>query len=204
MATPPRKPKAGQPTPRRETPWPLRLHAGLARLNRGVALVCGVVLALTVLLVLAEIILRQAVGRGLGGSDEIAGYVMAGVAAWGLAYAMIERAHVRIDVVSGRLPPPARAALDLLASASTCAVAGLVAWYGWGVLSQTIARGSRANTPLETPLWIPQAVWFGGWLWLTLVSALLTACLIALLAAGRFDGVQTVGGASSELDEAAP
>lgn len=179
---------------------PLRVVRLLVRINTAIALLCGLALLATVGLVLAEIVLRQVMGRGLGGSDEIAGYVMAGVAAWGFSYALVERAHVRIDVATGRLGAAGRSVFDLLALLALLAVAAIVSWYAWIVLSRSFLRNSRANTPLETPLWIPQAVWFGGWAWLTLVTAILVLCVIALFARRRFAAIQAVAGAASETD----
>ncbi|WP_052341125.1 TRAP transporter small permease subunit [Salinarimonas rosea] len=178
--------------------WPLRLVALLARVNRAIAVVCGVVLLAAMLLILAEIVLRQLAGHGIGGADEISGYVMAGIAAWGFSYALVERAHVRIDVLTGRLPAPGRALFDLLALAALAAVAGTVTAYGWRVLETTLARGSRANTPLETPLWIPQAIWLSGWAWLTLVAALLTLATAALIAGRRWREAQDTAGLAAE------
>lgn len=179
--------------------WPLRLVAGLVRINRAIAILCGIVILGSVALILAEILMRRFAGRGLGGADEISGYVMAGIAAWGFSYALVERAHVRIDVLTGRLPLPGRSVFDCLAMVSMTFVAGLVTTYGWRVLSTSLARGSRANTPLETPLWIPQAIWLSGWAWLTIVSALLTIALLALALRGRFAEAQAVSGVASEI-----
>jgi TRAP-type C4-dicarboxylate transport system permease small subunit len=196
----------GQPAEPRADPAPVRLALatarGLARINTAVALVCGLALAATVAMVLLEIGLRRVAGRGLGGSDEIAGYVMAGVAAWGLAYALTERAHVRIDVATARLPLPGRAAFDLLALVATSFVAAIVSFHAWRVLSRSIQRSATANSPLETPLWIPQSVWFAGWVWLTAVAVLLTLCLLVLIAARRWARAQAIAGTQTELDEA--
>jgi TRAP-type C4-dicarboxylate transport system permease small subunit len=185
----------------RQSQWPLQIVALLARTNRAIAILCGVVLLVVVALTLAEIILRQVVGRGLGGVDEISGYVMAGVAAWGFSYALVDRAHVRIDVLTGRLPLPGRSVFDLLAVISIFGVAALVSWYGWNVLSRSIQRGSRANTPLETPMWIPQSIWLGGWVWLALVAALLAICITALMLQRRWRQVEAVAGITSEVGE---
>jgi len=185
----------------RQTEWPLRIVALLARTNRSIAILCGLVLLVVVVLTLTEIILRQVMGRGIGGVDEISGYVMAGVAAWGFSYALVDRAHVRIDVATGRLPLAGRSVFDLLAMISVFGVAVLVSWYGWNVLSRSILRSSRANTPLETPLWIPQSIWLGGWLWLSLVSGILVICIAALMLQRRWRQVEDVAGVSSELKE---
>ncbi|MGJ3265617.1 MAG: TRAP transporter small permease subunit [Salinarimonas sp.] len=178
--------------------WPLRLIALLARANRAIAIVCGVVLLGAMVLILLEIVMRQVAGRGIGGADEISGYVMAGVAAWGFSYALVERAHVRIDVVTGRLSAPGRAAFDLVALAALTGVAATVTGYGWRVLGTTLARGARANTPLETPLWIPQAIWLSGWAWLTLVAGLLVLATAALIGQGRWREAQDAAGIAAE------
>lgn len=184
--------------------WPLRLIDVLGRINRAVAIVCGVVLLAAMVLILAEIVFRQVVGRGIGGADEISGYVMAGIAAWGFSYALVERAHVRIDVVTGRLPLPGRSVFDLFALLALGAVAATVTIYGWSVLGTTLARGSRANTPLETPLWIPQTVWLSGWAWLTVVACLLAIATAALIARGRFSEAQAAIGVVGEVEGETP
>nr|WP_232372768.1 TRAP transporter small permease [Acuticoccus mangrovi] len=154
--------------------------ATLRRLNRVVALVAGGAVLLCALFILVEIVLRQ-LGHSLGGSDEISGYVMAGVTTWGFGFALVDRAHVRIDVVRGRLPAPGRVLFDLLALVALSAVAVLVAFRAWPVLARSIANASRANTVLETPLWIPQAIWFGGLVWFAVMG-----CLLAVVGAGLF------------------
>ena len=73
----------------------------LKRLNRGIALLVGVLLLACVAFVLADIILRQ-LGSGLGGTDEISGYVMAIATSWGMAYTLLELGHVRIDILRTR------------------------------------------------------------------------------------------------------
>ena len=161
-----------------------RLLQGLRRANAAAALAVGALLALTALFILADILLRR-VGGGLGGSDEIAGYVMAITASWGLGYALLEGAHVRIDLLHRRVPGTARATLDLVAIGALAATVALVAFQCWPVLEKSLARGSRANTPLETPLWIPQALWFGGWLWFAASALLMLVAALGLLAAGR-------------------
>lgn len=178
-----------------------RIHAALARVNRLVALLLGIALLLTVAFILTDVLLRKSGWGSLGGSDEISGYVMAAVSSWGLACALVERAHVRIDVVRSRLARPGQAAMDLFAMIVTNAVVLLIAWYCWPVLQKTLERGSRANTPLETPLWIPQGIWFAGWMWFAITATALTLIGIAYLRAGQREGFDAAIGMGSELDQ---
>ena len=187
-----------------------RLLDGLRLANRGVATLVGLMLAATALFVIVDITLRQ-FGRSLGGSDEISGYAMAITASWGLSYALLERAHVRIDILHRRLPGGARAALDVAAIAALAATVALVAFQCWPVLEKSLSRGSRANTPLETPLWIPQVLWLGGWVWFAGCALLMLAAAVGLLAARRrepfdawFAATDEVAGALEESAGSAP
>lgn len=174
----------------------LRVVAALRFVNRAVALLCGAVLLAAAGFVIAEIALR-AMGGGLGGSDELSGYAMAAIAAWGLPWALAEGAHIRIEMALRRAPGPLRDALDLAALASVAVVAATVAWHGWGVVATSLARGSAANTPLETPLWMPQAVWWAGWTWFAATAAALTLCGAVLALARRSDALRAIAGADA-------
>ena len=174
------------------------VHA-LRRINTGIALVLGTVLFVTAGFVILDITMRQ-FGRSFGGSDEISGYVMAGVASWGLSYALTELAHVRIDLVRQRLRAGGRALMDLFSITVLAGTAMIIAYQAWPVLEKTLARGSRANTALETPLWIPQVVWFSGWLWFAISAAVLVALTVVLVARRDLTTAETLVGAGSELE----
>lgn len=177
-----------------------RIVAGLRAVNRLMGYVIGVLLLAVAAFILLEIVLRQT-GGVIGGTDEISGYMTAIVASWGFAYALTEQAHVRIDLVQRRTPDPVRAALDCLALAATAGVAGLVIWFGWDVLAKTLSTGARANTPLETPLWIPQTAWFVGWIWFGANAAVLTVVSLVMLVRGRFAAIEDAFGARGEAEE---
>lgn len=156
----------------------LRIFSLLRTLNRWIALAVGVGLLACVGYVLLEIGLRRA-GQSLGGTTEITGYVMAIATAWGMGYALLELAHVRIEVLRTRMGQWARALVDLMAMVALAATVSLIAWRAWPVLERSIRNESRANTALETPLWIPQGLWFAGWLWFALMAV--AVCLIAII-----------------------
>jgi TRAP-type C4-dicarboxylate transport system permease small subunit len=179
----------------------MKIAGVLRRLNLGVALIFGTVLLITVALILLEVLGRQFPAIRIGGADEISGYVMAGLATWGFSYTLVERAHVRIDLLHARLPSPGRALFDILALASVAVIAALVSYYAYDVLAKSLAADSRSNTPLAVPLWIPQIVWFLGWCWLLVTSGLMFVSTIMLAAAGRFFEVEQVAGINVEAEE---
>jgi len=170
----------------------------LKKINDRVAIAVGAMLMVCVLYTLVEILTRQ-LGGSLGGVDEISGYVMAITSSWGVSYALTERAHVRIDLVRERLVSKSRALLDAIAIMSLAATALVVAWRGWSVVAKTLSTGARANTPLETPLWIPQLLWWSGWLWFAISAVLLVVYVMQKLFVSDEEAIEeAVGMGGSE------
>ncbi|MDF1706576.1 MAG: TRAP transporter small permease [Paracoccaceae bacterium] len=179
----------------------MQIAGSLRTANRWIALLCGIVLLGAVALIMTEVLGRQFPAMRVGGADELSGYVMAAIATWGFSYALVERAHVRIDLIHNRLPVMGRAVLDIIALASVLLVAVLVAWHAYDVLAKSLARGSRSNTPLGVPLWMPQIVWFGGWAWMVVTTSLLLALTVVLTALRRFEMVEQIASIPVETGE---
>lgn len=134
-------------------------------------------------LIVVEILSRKLLNFSLQGVDEIGGYVVAVTGTFGMALAVVSRAHTRIDVLLLRLPGRVQAWLNLLAYVSLGVCAAFTAWMGWRTLSDSLAFGAVSSTPLQVPLWIPQSLWLAG-LGLFALAALWTA-LRGLLALRR-------------------
>lgn len=176
-----------------------RLLDRLRMANRWVAILVGVLLLACVVFVLADIVLRQ-VGASFGGTDEISGYVMAIATSWGMGFALTELGHVRIDILRSRMRQRGRVLFDLFAMLVFAGVISLIAIRSWPVLERSLANGSRANTPLETPLALVQAPWLAGWVWFTVTAWLIFAAALMLVASGRFDRAEAAIGAFGEAE----
>lgn len=174
-----------------------RLLGRLRVLNRLVAMLIGAILLACTLFVLADIILRK-LGSSLGGTDEISGYVMATVTSWGMGFALLELSHVRIDILRGRVGALGRTLFDLLSMTILSATVTLIAVKCWPVLERSILNSSRANTPLETPLWMVQLPWFAGWTWFAIVAWLTLIAALLLVFQGRFEACEAAIGAFNE------
>lgn len=178
-----------------------RLLAGLRRVNRLVAVLVGVVLLACAVIVLLDILLRRA-GASLGGTDEISGYVMAIATAWGMGYTLLELGHVRIDLLRSRAGGLGRALFDLFSMLVLGVTVTLIAVMSWPVLERSLTMSSRANTPLETPLWLVQMPWLAGWIWFALMTWLTFLAALALVLEGRFDASEAAIGAFGEEETA--
>ena len=177
----------------------LTLINTLRRLNRTIALIVGIGLLGMAAFVVADIALRQ-VHASFGGSEELAGYAMALVSSWGMAYALLELGHIRIDLLRSRTQGTLRALFDIFSMILMSAVVVTIAIKCWPVVERAVENGSRANTPLATPLAWVQIPWFAGWLWFAVMACLVTLAAISLFVRGRASETEPFIGAFAEQD----
>ena len=171
----------------------------LRRINRGIALLVGLGLLACAAFVLADIVMRQ-LGSSFGGTDEISGYVMALTTSWGMAYTLLELGHVRIDLLRSRTGTLGKALFDVFSMVVLTGTISFIAIKAWPVVERSLANGSRANTPLETPLAWVQLPWFLGWLWFAIMAAVLTLAALSLVLKHRAAETEPMVGAFAEQD----
>ncbi len=136
-----------------------------------------------------ETLLRKVFNTSLQGADELGGYVLAFGASAAFVVALIDRAHVRIDVLHQRLPVAPRAWIDFAAVLSLGVLGLFFLYIGWFVVTDTIAYGSTAATPWRTPLIYPQGAWYAGLAVFAIASFWLSARALRLVVTGRIDQV---------------
>jgi len=163
---------------------------------------CGGVMMLTAAIVVsAEILLRKLFLVSLGGADELAGYALAVGTTWALSFALIQRAHIRVDALYFIISERKGAALDIVALLSLLVFASALTWFAAGVLQTSWNFAATANTPLGTPLWIPQGLWVLGFFLFWLTNFFLLLRTIAALFAGDLAQVARIAGTKSAKEE---
>lgn len=179
----------------------------LLKLSRLSVWIAGGCVLLSAAAIGFEVAMRKLFGVSLGGVDEISSYVFAVGVAWSLAFTLLERAHIRIDLLYERLPMRARFAADLFALLCLLAVsvvlleqAAQTAWTSW-------SYGTRSNTPLGVAMWVPQLPWVAGLAFFVLCQLGLLVALLRLwitghtAESGRLYGIRTV---SEETEDYMP
>ncbi len=131
-------------------------------LNRAGAWVGGALLFLTSIMIAIEVVLRKAFSISMGGADELSSYVLAISCSWAFGFALLRKAHIRIDILYARLPEKVRSSLDILALVTFLLYLVPLVYFASLVVRTSWVRESTANTPLQTPLWIPQGLWLAG------------------------------------------
>jgi TRAP-type C4-dicarboxylate transport system permease small subunit len=76
----------------------------IARLNRHAMSMAGLCYLAITALICFDIVARRLLGFSSGATTEMSGYLMAVGMSWGMAGALYERAHVRIDVLIQKFP----------------------------------------------------------------------------------------------------
>ena len=161
----------------------------------------GTVLLLTCFMIAVEVVLRKGFAVSMGGADEISNYALAMSTSWAFAYTLFRKAHIRIDVLYIRLNQVFRFILDIVSLVLFALFMTVVSYYSWMVLSTSIARQSVANTPLATPLWIPQSLWLIGLLGFTVAIFLILVGVIYNLLTGNTDRARELASATTLEEE---
>ena len=164
----------------------------------------GALMILASVVVGVEVVVRKVFSLSIGGADELAGYALAIGTAWSLGYALVHRAHIRIDSLYILMPRPVQVMLDLAGLLAFAGFFALVTWHGYGVLSLSIDVGARSMTRLGTPVAIPQALWVIGLVVFLLIALVLLVRALAALAVGDLATAQRLIGsrtATQELEE---
>ena len=129
---------------------------------RVVAIIGGWWLLGLAFLTCVEIFGRKFFSFSLLGVDEIGAYTLAIFSTLSFAHALVAKSHTRVDFLLGHLPPLLRAVLNTLAFVLLAALAIFAAWRGWAVLEESLLFQAHANSPLNTPMWLPQSAWLAG------------------------------------------
>jgi TRAP-type C4-dicarboxylate transport system permease small subunit len=167
-------------------------------------LIGGAAILLSAFMITGDVIMRRVFGLSTWGADEFSYYALAISSSWAFAYAMLVKAHIRIDMLTMQLSWPLRSASNVIALLSM----GFLALMASGAILEEVervwSRGTTSITRLATPLWIPQGLWLAGFIFFALtIFLLLLRVLAALLIERSHETVERYGGTPTLEDEIA-
>ncbi len=181
--------------------WLDRLIHWTGALCRGGALVCGGLCVLISFVIAVAVIMRKIFNVSIVGADEISSFVLAASCSWGFAFALLRRAHVRVETLQLVLPKRLNAVLDIVGLILLGGFVAIVGWYATSVLALSIDMGAVADM-LDVPLWIPQAFWVAGFLVFTVLAVLLLLRSLMAFLAGDLAALRALIGSRSAVEEA--
>jgi TRAP-type C4-dicarboxylate transport system permease small subunit len=150
-------------SPNAPAPPPLRaLLDGIDRLGRLDGWIGGLCLAALTCLMLAEVIVRSlsvvvpSIPGDIPVAWEYSSYLMAATFTFGAAMTLRAGGHIRVSLLTGRLGPGPRRAVELLLALIGIAFVGFLALAMMSFTWEAFVRGRTSDTS-GTRLWVPAA-----------------------------------------------
>lgn len=172
------------------------------RLSRWAVWAGGALTLASVFLISFDVLARKFLDFNTGGADELSGYAFAISTSWALAFATLQRANVRVDVIYQHLPVRVSAVLDWISLVALGVFMVYLTHFAYQVAAQSWDMQAAANTPLATPLWLPQGLWALGLAWMCVVLALMLVRASVALVTGDIRAVKLLCGVRSSQEEA--
>lgn len=172
------------------------------RMSLGAAWFGGAITLASVLLICFDVFVRKFFGFTTGGADELSGYAFAISTSWSLAFVVLHRGNVRVDALYQLFPVRVTAVLDWISLVALGVFMVYLTYFASFVVETSWIQNSAANTPLATPLWIPQGLWAAGLVWMCVVLSLMLVRASVALVTGDVATVKAVCGVRSIEEEA--
>jgi len=166
----------------------------LARLGGALILICAFLVSL-------DVVFRNVFKLAIFESYELTGYGIALATAFGLSWALVTKAHIRIEVIYNLLGVKPRAYLDICALAALSVVATVLVYYGALVALDNWELGASSNSTLHVPLAIPQGLWLLGLFWFAVCASVLLVVAVSAVAHNQHQQVQEMFGIATVSEE---
>jgi TRAP-type mannitol/chloroaromatic compound transport system permease small subunit len=120
----------------------LRVSRSVDAVNRKVGVAVGWLILLMTVVSALNAVSRKLFNASSNAFLEIQWYLFAAVFLLAAGYTLLANEHVRVDIVSTRLPPRARLWVETLCTLLfLCPFALLVVWYGWPYFVASLREG---------------------------------------------------------------
>lgn len=178
-----------------DEPWPQRISRILAWLAGGFILFgCAVLITI-------DVVTRYFFKRGMVESFELSGYALAAAIGLGMAFTVTQKANIRVDILLDALPASFRVACDILASLSLTLIAVALAWFTFGTLQASWSMGAKSVSTLQTPMVLPQGIWWVGLFWFACMAVLVPVQAVMRLMMRDRSGFDAMIGSLRVTDE---
>ncbi len=138
------------------------------RLSNWGAYLSALILIAIIILIVSNIILMSFFNSSIMITDEYSAYMFAAFTMFSLSYTLKENAHIKITVLSSKLPEKAQRTLRLIVITVAFAMSVFATYNAAFMVYQAFVYKMRADTVAQTLLWIPQLVMPIGFFMLSL------------------------------------
>ena len=104
----------------------------------------------------ATLVTGTAIGLTIPSYSDFTGFFLAAASFLALAHTLRRGDHIRVTLVTGRLPARTRRAVEVLAVGVALVVTVLLAWYVGDLVLESHEYGDMSSGMVAVPIWIPQ------------------------------------------------
>jgi len=163
--------------------------------NRFIVTGGGLLIFLCAGLIAVDVVIRAIFAHSWLYSFELSGYAFAIAVAFSLGDGIIHRTHIRVDVLYRQFPLIWRCIADVFAYTVLALLSVGLAKYAYEVALGSWQIGSRSNSSLGTPIFIPQSIWAIGLGLFAITCAIVALRLWFNLPKGRWKKIEQIAGA---------
>jgi TRAP-type C4-dicarboxylate transport system permease small subunit len=154
----------------------------IERASKAILWVVGISLIFMILMIVIDVFGRYVLNSPLPATFEISQIIMPSAIFPAFAYALATRQHVRVTLVTDRLPPRAQSACDVLAYLLGLVFAVLITYWGWQEFWKSFVAKEIMQAAISVPWWVGKFFMpFGGFFFAIYWLALLLKALSHLL-----------------------
>jgi TRAP-type C4-dicarboxylate transport system permease small subunit len=128
-----------------------KLSRWISNAANGINYLSCAAIILMMLLTCSDVVLRL-LRRPIPGTYELVGYLGAMVVAFSLAYTSVEKGHIWVELLTGRLPRRARSLIEGLGSLAGAVFFALASWQ-CAVYGNDLKAGGEVSLTLEMPIY---------------------------------------------------
>lgn len=120
---------------------------------------------LMAVLVFVGVVFRAVPGLpSLNFVEEYAGYLFVAITFFGLGDTFVSGGHVRVSLFTQWLKGRAAILLEIIVTIIGILIVSLLTYFAWKLFWSSFVSGERAQTMMQTEVWIPRSVMVPGYL----------------------------------------
>jgi TRAP-type C4-dicarboxylate transport system permease small subunit len=133
------------------------VSSGPSRIENTSETLCALFLLAMIVLIGAEAIARNVFGTSLQVTDEVGGYLLVALTFLSMPVAEAHGAFHRVELIQSKLSPSGRIISQIVFDLMSLIASALITWQLTRLALNAWRAEDVAPTPLQTPLWMPQA-----------------------------------------------
>lgn len=132
------------------------LSSVIGKISLAGGIVAGVGIVLMMLAESYEVVMRYVFHHGTYWAVEVVGYLLLMVTMLAAGYIQRQGAHIKIDLITTRLPERVQTQLCIIISILALFFCIILVWESWEMALQSYQHGFTCSTRLGMPFFIPQ------------------------------------------------